>query len=65
MEDYTVFREDPKTVVVDNISTVGRGGKVAMNVKVILPSWREQILRALIDTGAQVNLVRKGVFDKI
>ena len=36
-----------------------------MNVKVLLPSGREQILRALIDTGAQVNLVRKGVFDKI
>ena len=64
MEEDPGFREGPKTVVVDNISTVGRGGKVTMNVKVLLPSGREQILRALIDTGAQVNLVRKGVFDK-
>ena len=64
MEEDPGFPEGSKTVVVDNISTQGRGGKLTMNVKVLLPSGREQILRALIDTGAQVNLVRKGVFDK-
>ena len=60
MGEYPGFREGPKTVVVDNIFTVGKGGKVTMNVKVLLSSGREQILHALIDTGAQVNLVRKG-----
>ena len=64
MKEYPGFLEGPKTAVVDNIFTVGRGGKVTMNVKVLLPSGREQVLHALIDTGAQVNLVRKGVIDK-
>ena len=32
-----------------------------MDVKVLLPSGRVQILHALIDTGAQVNLLRKGI----
>ena len=50
MDEYPGFREGPKTVVVDNIFTAGKGGNVTMNVKVLLPSGREQILHALIDT---------------
>ena len=64
MDEYPAFRKGPKAVVLDNIFTVGRGGKFTMNVKDLLPSGKEQILHALIDTGAQVNLVRKGVIDK-
>jgi hypothetical protein len=53
-----------RPVMVRQIGPPRNDDKLVIDVWVELPSGRGQVLRALVDTGAEVNLVREGLFPK-
>ena len=58
------FKGQKETVVVDRVRTE-KDVRLFMQVLATLPSGRRQTLSVLIDTGAEVSLVREGLFDPV
>ena len=56
------MRKPREEYAVHSLHTYGRETQLIMKIGVELPSGRKSTLLVLIDTGAQVNLVRKGIF---
>ena len=57
-------RKIPRRVVIDRVCREGEEIKLTMEVRVRLTSGDEKILKVLIDTGAEANLIKEGVLPK-
>jgi hypothetical protein len=55
---------NPDNLIVDSIRASGGNLKLTMDIFARLPSGRGQVLRVLIDTGAEANLVKEGLLPK-
>ena len=61
MEKYP--GKKPKTVIIDRVLTTGKRLQLLMDISMKLPSGEKVILHTLADTGAQTNLIKKGLIE--
>ena len=55
---------EPKTIAVSKIWATAGDDKMLMDVFARLPSGKGQVLRILVDTGAEVNLIKEGLLPR-